>query len=226
VKRDNAYTVIIGLMLAALFISSFNMYTLSNLEMSAQMSATTTTGSVQTALAQSPSDVTPKGEPRIYGKELGVAYDHVHASNPKLADATINKLAKLDVDIQLTEDQKARYINILYKMDNGISCEYCCGARAIIFENGEPACGCAHSYAMRGVAKYLITEHGSEFTDAQILEEAAKWKTLFFPTQSAAKAEILKAQGIEPNYINIGSNKYRGIEQGAGSGGGGMVGGC
>jgi len=39
------------------------------------------------------------------------------------------------------------------------------------------------------------------------------------------KAQVLESNGIDStNYINLASNKYRGIEQGAVSGG--MVGGC
>ena len=38
------------------------------------------------------------------------------------------------------------------------------------------------------------------------------------------KAGVLKQKGIEFNYINLASNKYRGIEKGAT--GGSMVGGC
>ena len=77
---------------------------------------------------------------------------------------------------------------------------------------------------MRGLTKYLIKFHGDEYSDAEILEEVGKWKVLFFPEIHEAKAEILKSNGIEINYINLASNKYRGIEQGQTSGG--MVGGC
>ncbi len=77
---------------------------------------------------------------------------------------------------------------------------------------------------MRGLAKYLIKYHGEKFTDEEILEEVGKWKTLFFPGIMEGKAEVLKNNGIELNYINLASNKYRGIEQGQTSGG--MVGDC
>lgn len=67
-------------------------------------------------------------------------------------------------------------------------------------------------------------KNGSEYTDEQILAELGKWKTLFFPTIIAQKAEVLKSKGIDyKDYINLASNKYRGIESGAT---GGMVGGC
>ncbi|MFH1400858.1 MAG: hypothetical protein ABIH41_05025 [Nanoarchaeota archaeon] len=206
-----------GILLAiAVSIMGYNAYTLQTIG----QERTITIADSQSLLA----GIVPQGTPAIYGAELQVRFDDVSAEDPPLADATIRKLGAIDRTIELTGGELERYINILYRMENGISCEYCCGARSIIFEDGKPACGCAHSYAMRGLAKYLITKHGDEYTDAQIMEEVAKWKTLFFPTQLQQKADILVAQGVEDNYINVASNKYRGIEQGAS--GGGMVGGC
>ena len=169
-------------------------------------------------------DVVPKGVPEIYGKELGISYDDVSVSNPQKADLTIRKLALFDVSMNMTGDKLDRYIAIT----NSISCEYCCGAQSITFSNGDPACGCAHSYAMRGLAKYLLTEH-PEMQDEAILEELGKWKTLFFPDTLNAKAFVLKEQGIELSYVNLASNKYRGAEQVkqvSQSGQGSMVGGC
>ena len=169
----------------------------------------------------SASDIIPTGIPEVYGKELGVSYDDVSPNDPRKADATINVLSNIDKSETLTGKDLERYISIASK----ISCEYCCGAASIIFSNGQPACGCAHSYSMRGLAKYLIKNHGDEFSDEQILEELGKWKVLFFPGIHETKAQVLKSQGIEINYINLASNKYRGIEKGQQSGGG-MVGGC
>jgi len=85
--------------------------------------------------------VIPKGIPAIYGKELGVSFDDVNVKNPGKADETIRKLGILDVNLNLQGKELERYINIASK----ISCEYCCGAESIIFSNGQPACGCAHS---------------------------------------------------------------------------------
>ena len=167
------------------------------------------------------SEIIPTGIPKVYGKELGVSYDDISPSDQRKADSTIAVLGNLDNQITLTGADLQRYISIASK----ISCEYCCGAESIIFSNGQAACGCAHSYAMRGLAKYLITKHGSEYLDEQILEELGKWKVLFFPGVHAQKAAVLKSQGIEFNYINLASNKYRGIEKGQSSSGE-MVGGC
>ncbi len=180
--------------------------------------ATGSSGAGQVSLQA--SEIIPKGIPSVYGAELGVSFDDVTPNNPKV-ESTINILGNLDNSITLTGDDMKRYIDVASQ----ISCEYCCGAKSIIFDNGQAACGCAHSYAMRGLAKYLIKNHGSEFTDDQILEEMGKWKVLFFPGIHEQKASVLKSQGIELNYINLASNKYRGIEKGQASGGS-MVGGC
>ena len=168
----------------------------------------------------SASEIIPKGVPAVYGEEIGVSYDSISPSNPQLADATITKLAQYE-DSDLNEEQTQRYI----KIAGSISCEYCCGAESIIFPNGERACGCAHSFAMRGLAKYLLINH-PDMTDEQILSELGKWKVLFFPEIHEQKAQVLKSQKIDPtNYINLASNLYRGIEKGQTTGGG-MVGGC
>ena len=178
-------------------------------------------GSIATGVSTiSSSGVIPTGIPAVYGKELNLKYDDVSVNNPSLADAAIKKMAVYDNSITLTGDNLKRYIETVSQ----ISCEYCCGAQSIIFSNGKAACGCAHSGAMRGLAKYLFTKH-PEMTNDQILEELGKWKTLFFPEIMAQKAGVLKQKGIELNYINLASNKYRGIEKGQTSSGS-MVGGC
>ncbi|GBE20227.1 MAG TPA: hypothetical protein ENG87_00570 [Candidatus Pacearchaeota archaeon] len=169
----------------------------------------------------SASEITPTGVPAIYGKELGVNFDEVSPNNPGGADANIGILKNLDKTLTLQGSDLQRYIDITSQ----ISCEYCCGAKSVIRSDGSAACGCAHSYAIRGLAKYLIKEHGSEYTDDEILSELGKWRVLFFPGVHEQKATALKSQGIEINYINLASNAYRGIEKGQTSGGG-MVGGC
>lgn len=144
--------------------------------------------------------IMPRGTPRQYGAELGVSFD-----NP---EAAITALSKYD-NMALSGDLLQRYINVAGK----ISCEYCCGAESIIFTNGQAACGCAHSGMMRGLAKYLLKNHASDWTDDQLLEELGKWKTTFFPKQITSKALILAQNGIELNYINLASNKYRDLSK-------------
>jgi len=207
-KRDTetiSQIVIIGVLL--LFIS-FNVGKIS-------MSPSTSVLPLVSA-----SEIIPSGIPLIYGSEMGLSYNDISPLNQRLADATISKLSQYE-SMELNAEQLDRYIMVA----GSISCEYCCGANSIIFENGERACGCAHSYAMRGLAKYLITEH-PEISDEEVLSELGKWKVLFFPDIHEQKAAVLKANGIDStNYINLASNLYRGIEQGQ-SNSGNMVGGC
>lgn len=129
--------------------------------------------------------IMPKGVPDIYGPELKVSFNDVENS--------LNILANLDADLnpgkggikfeELTQPQKDRYLKIGFM----IACEYCCGVDSLITKDGQPSCSCSHSAAMRGLAKYLLKNHESEFTDEQILDHLTKWKTLFFPQQMVAK---------------------------------------
>ncbi len=210
-KKDFEFYVQLGVIVILIAILFYN------------LGGSSTGGSIGVGVV-SASDIIPTGVPPIYGEELGITYDDVSPDNAQKADATIRLLSNIDRTETLEGADMERYINILYTIENGISCEYCCGARSIIFEDGGPACGCAHSYAMRGLTKYLIMNHGDEFTDEEILIENGKWKVLFFPGIHEGKAAVLKEQGIELNYINLASNKHRGIEKGQASGG--MVGGC
>ncbi len=227
VKLDK---IAIGFMIAMLAVVLFNYYQISQIRgigsgNSNSLGLATASAAGAVAGTESSSvDVIPKGVPEIYGSELGVSYDDVSASDLQLAESTIAKLGNLDTSIELEGDSLKRYIAITSR----ISCEYCCGAQSIIFSNGQPACGCAHSYAMRGLAKHLIKNHGDEYSDDAVLEELGKWKTLFFPGKIGVKAKVLQDKGIELNYINLASNKYRGVENEAASSGSGsgMVGGC
>lgn len=122
----------------------------------------------------------PKGIPPIYGTELGVSFD-----DPVKAIDILNQYddlksgARGSKAITLSQNLQSRYI----KITTSIGCEFCCGAQAITTSTGDPACSCAHSGAMRGLAKYLLKNHASEYTDKQILEQLTNWKILFFPKQ-------------------------------------------
>ncbi|MBI3190153.1 hypothetical protein HYZ41_00460 [archaeon] len=235
-NKSASHIIVYGLMAITIFVLVMNQFAISGLETITKnvvvQTATRTASSslpasdTGTPKAASFSNVLPSGVPPIYGKEMGVSYDDISTDNQQATEATIRKLGSYDTSINLAGEQLQRYIQIAGQ----ISCEYCCGAPSVIFTQdtgkfkaGDAACSCAHSYAMRGVAKYLITKHGNEFSDDQVLEEMAKWKTLFFPAQHTQKADVLKGKNIEVNYINLASNKYRGIEKGSS---GGMVGGC
>jgi hypothetical protein len=193
----------------------------------ATVAKTAATTSTQNAPAQTISaaelnalaeKVIPRGVPPIYGAELGVSFDEPVQS--------LSILAAMDDPTKLSPDELKRYTEITLQ----ISCEYCCGADSIVFPNGQAACGCQHSFAMRALGQYLVKNHGNEFTDEQILEELGKWKTMFFPKQILEKALQFQTAGKDINTVDLTSNRFRGFKaQTAAAGIGGlpeMVGGC
>jgi hypothetical protein len=121
-----------------------------------------------------------QGVPDTYGPELNVNFDQPAES--------MSGLKQFDLGYgknkpSLSVEEKKRYTDVNLR----ISCEFCCGAKAIVFENGEASCGCAHSQAMRGLTAYLIKNHGAEYSDDQILRELAKWKGRWYPKQMIQK---------------------------------------
>ncbi len=129
-----------------------------------------------------------KGMP-FYGQELGVTYDDVLGSLPKLAalDPTYGSQK-----IALTDTEKIRYVKI--GMTDKMTCEFCCGAKTLVFANGEAACGCQHSQAMRGILAYMIQKYPQK-TDDEMMREVARWKALFFPNQMMTRAQEQLASG-------------------------------
>lgn len=173
--------------------------------------ASQSTSSVQDT---SGSFALPTGTPDGYGNELDVRFDDVSTETPEQTEQVIQRMSSKE-RIDLSPEQKQRYINILYEKDGGISCEYCCEARSVITAEGKSGCGCAHAAAMRGLTKYLLTEH-PDMTDQEILTEVSKWKTRFFPEQTKTKVDALQEEGVEPTPITLSVNKYRGISSDSG----------
>ena len=138
-----------------------------------------------------------QGAPEIYGSELNVNYDDVQNA--------MNIIKQYDPDygkqkLALSPEEMKRYINI----DLKISCEFCCGAAAIIFENGKASCGCAHSQAMRGLTAYLLKNHGSQYSDDQILRELARWKGRYYPKQMVQKmSDQLQSGQYTPDIASL-----------------------
>ncbi|MEK7131619.1 MAG: hypothetical protein AAB797_02710 [Patescibacteria group bacterium] len=138
-----------------------------------------------------------QGAPEVYGAELNVNYDDVQNS--------MNVMKQFDLGYgnnkpALSAEEKKRYTAINLR----ISCEFCCGAAAIVFENGEASCGCAHSQAMRGLTAYLIKNHGAEYSDDEILRELAKWKGRYFPKQMVQKmTEQIQSSQFTPDIASL-----------------------
>lgn len=116
----------------------------------------------------------PTGVP-AYGKEMGASFDDPIGSLSLLAGAYPALKAQVQADPVLWK----RYLNLATK-PVGISCEFCCGVGAVgISPDGELRCGCSHSPAVQSVTLWLMKN--TDYTDAQILREVMRWKTLWFP---------------------------------------------
>lgn len=215
-----------GLMIFAFMIFAFNQLQLSSLKaasvavsLAANTPISANTVISQAAVQQAPASqaasaartagtellaaveqkVVPRGVPAAYGSELGVSYDTPVAS--------MQKLAALDDGKGMADPaMNARYV----KLGSMIACEYCCGAQTLVDGSGNAACGCAHSYAMRGLLKYLIQKHSS-MTDDQMLTEMGNWKILFFPQPMLSKALQFESAGKDLNIVDLTSNKYHGF---------------
>ncbi len=117
----------------------------------------------------------PTGTPE-YGADLGVSFDEPVDS--------LGKLAKLYYPLKKEVQEKDpeawnRFLNLATK-PVGISCEFCCGVGPVgVDKKGNLRCGCQHNPAVLSVALYLTAY--SDYSDAEILREVMKWKTLFFP---------------------------------------------
>lgn len=141
--------------------------------------------------------VIAEGVPDIYGEELAVSFSEVQpAINVmKQYDPTYGKQK-----ITLAGDDLKRYIDVGLR----ISCEYCCGVKSIIRADGDASCGCAHSIAMRGLAAYLIKNHGPQYSNDEILRELARWKGVYFPKQMIKKmAQQLQSGNYTPDTASL-----------------------
>ncbi len=186
-EKDNS-KIVYTLLIAAFVIVAYNQMAL--MSISGKMTAQDTTTQQQAAspqttvkynslaLQQAIEQVIPRGVPEGYGKELGVDYEK--------PEEALNIMAALDGDLyedgkikfsDLSVDAQKRYI----EMGMSVACEFCCGAQTMVFDNGQPSCGCAHSAAMRGLMKYLLINTG--MTNEQIMDEVLKVKSISFPQQ-------------------------------------------
>jgi len=116
----------------------------------------------------------PTGTPE-YGDLLPISYDDPVTALTYLQKYYPTIKAELKKDPELWQ----RYLNLATK-PVGISCEFCCGVGPIgISKNGELTCGCSHNPAIQALTMWLMKN--TDYTDAEVLQEALKWKTLWFP---------------------------------------------
>jgi hypothetical protein len=116
----------------------------------------------------------PTGTPD-YGAAMGVSYDDPVPSMEKMARA----YRALNEQIKQNPEQWQRYLDLASE-PRGVSCEFCCGVGpAGVTKDGQSKCGCQHHPAVLSLTIWLI--QNTEYSDAQILREVYRWKSLFFP---------------------------------------------
>lgn len=117
----------------------------------------------------------PSGVPE-YGEAMGgISFDDPITALNKLEGAysALKQMAKEDAEIW------DRYLG-LAAAPRGISCEFCCGVGAQgVDSSGNLRCGCAHNPAVQSVTLWLMLN--TEYSDAEVLKEVYKWKSIWFP---------------------------------------------
>ncbi len=111
------------------------------------------------------NNIIPRGTP-WYGPEAGVNFDDAEPAAKLWGKAR---------SIQLDSSQEARWSRIV----NSFTCDYCCGSPqnpTIITR-----CGCAHSQAAQGMAKWFIKNYGDKYSDEEIYGEMARWYAAWYP---------------------------------------------
>ena len=76
--------------------------------------------------------------------------------------------------IQLTPEEEQRW----KKLTSVFTCDFCCGGPNSVTTISR--CGCGHSYAWQGMAKFFV-KYYPQYTDEQILGEMTKWKAIWYP---------------------------------------------
>ncbi len=111
------------------------------------------------------NNVVPHGAP-WYGQQAGVTFDDPIQAQQLWAKGRA---------IQLSPEEQKRWDRIV----NSFTCDYCCGSPqnpTIITR-----CGCAHSQAAQGMAKWFIKNYGDKYSDEEIYGEMARWYALWYP---------------------------------------------
>ena len=159
------------------------------------------------------ASVIPTGTPSYVlegpGSEmlLGATFDDPIISQKVWASLLGSKRFGTQNEVKLTAEEDARW----QKMTSTFTCDYCCGGPSSVTPINR--CGCAHSYAWQGMAKFFI-KYYPELSDEQIKGEMTKWKALWYPQGMIQDYMVYNGQmsaqalthggsaGIKPQFLN------------------------
>ncbi len=136
----------------------------------------------------------PTGTPSYSDAVGGITYDDPVTSMEYLARYYF--VVKEDIR-KNNPDVWNRYLK-LAAAPRGISCEFCCGVGPQgIDSQGNLRCGCKHNIALQALTLSLMSQ--TDLSDAEILREVMKWKTLFFPRNMVSLG--VELAGKDPSQI-------------------------
>ena len=108
---------------------------------------------------------------------LGVTYDDPITALSFFAQKLY---PAMKADLQKNDPQTWQRYIVLATKPVGISCEFCCGIGPVgITSAGELRCGCSHNPAVQAITMYLMKN--TKMSDAEILQEVLRWKSIWFP---------------------------------------------
>jgi len=107
-------------------------------------------------------------------KLQGVSFDDPLTSQKVWASLLGSRRFGTANALQLTPEEEQRW----QKLTSVFTCDFCCGGPNSVTTISR--CGCAHSYAWQGMAKFFI-KYYPQYTDEQILGEMTKWKAIWYP---------------------------------------------
>jgi hypothetical protein len=136
----------------------------------------------------------PTGTPECSEALGGITFDDPVTSLQYLAKWYYS----LKEDVKQNDPETwGRYLS-LAAAPRGISCEFCCGVGPQgITADGNLRCGCKHNPAAQAVALGLMKN--TDYSDAEVLKEVMRWKSIFFPRNMVGLA--MKVAGTDPSQL-------------------------
>tara|TARA_Y100000310_G_scaffold343929_1_gene453987 strand:+ start:1392 stop:2123 length:732 start_codon:yes stop_codon:yes gene_type:complete len=138
--------------------------------------------------------IIPTGTPEYSEALGGITFDDPVNSMEYL----VKLYSSLNEEVKQNDPQTwQRYLN-LAAAPRGISCEFCCGVGPQgISSDGKSKCGCKHNPAVLGLTLSLM--QNTDYSDAEVLREVMKWKTMFFPKNMVGLA--MQVAGTDPSQL-------------------------
>ena len=147
-------------------------------------------------------------------KAKGATFDDPITSQKVWASLLGSRRFGTSNTIQLTPEEEQRW----KKLTSVFTCDFCCGGPNSVTTIAQ--CGCAHSYAWQGMAKFFI-KYYPNYSDEQILGEMTKWKGLWYPQGMIQDYLVYTGQqpasilthggsvGIKQQFLQQGSNNQQ-----------------